>query len=178
MGFLLIIGICLVAYFALGVFYWQQGSKQEELEEQIQKTNLVVSKPLPSDQKLKAEFDEVNRFLTPLAVPVVLELIVGIAKVNGIDIDPAAGKFNIPSPRAPENRRIGENNYQVLSVHGVRVRGEPDSVTAFISDLDAGETLKIMVLKKLEVSQAELEIKAEELTRREEYLVSDNGNDG
>ncbi len=184
MGFLLVIGICLVAYFALGIFYWQQGSKQKELEEQIQKTSAVVAKPLPSDEKLRAEFDEVNRSLAPITVPDALALIVDIARVNGIDVDLAAGKFNIPSPGASGNRQIGENTYQVLPIRNIRVVGDPDSVKAFISDLDEGLTLKTMVLKKLSISRTELVIKDEEQERREEFrlvslavmeMMADNG---
>ena len=184
MGFLLIIGICLVAYFALGFFYWQQGVKQQELEEQIQQTSAVVSKPLPSDEKLREEYDAVNVALAPITIQEVLKRIVDIAQTHGIDVAPEAGKFNIPSPGAPENRKIGGDTYQVLPVRDIRVVGDPDSVVAFIADLDEGLTHKTMVLKKLSISQTELVIKAEEQTRREEFrlistavaaMMADNG---
>ncbi len=184
MGFLLVIGICLVAYFALGIFYWQQGSKQEELEEQIQKTSAVVSKPLPSDEKLRAEYDDVNSALAPITVPDALALIVDIARAYGIDVDLAADKFNIPSPKALETRQIGASTYQVLPIRDIRVVGDPDSVEAFISDLDEGLTLKTMVLKKMSIAQTGLVIKAEEQKRREEFrlislavaeMMADNG---
>ncbi|MCH8864395.1 MAG: hypothetical protein IIB13_03385 [Chloroflexi bacterium] len=184
MGFLLVVGICLVVYFALGIFYWQQGAKQKELEEQIQQTSAVVSKPLPSDEKLRAELDDVNRSLAPITLPDALALIVDIARANGIDVDLAAGKFNIPSPGASEKRQIGENTYQVLPIRGIRVVGDPDSVRAFLADLDEGLTLKTMVLKNLNIAQTELVIKPEEQKRREEFrlvswavveMMADNG---
>lgn len=184
MGFLLIIGICLVAYIALGVFYWQQNSKQTELLEQIQKTSVVVSKPLPSDAQLMAEFNEVNRSLAPISVPDALALIVDIARENGIDVSPEADKFNIPAPGSVQDRKIGENTYQVLPISNIRVIGDPDAVIAFLSDLDRGATLETMILKKVNISQAGRVIKAEEKKRREEFrlvslavleMMADNG---
>jgi hypothetical protein len=184
MAFLLIIGVCLVTYIALGIFYWQQGLKQEGLDEQIQKTSVIVSKPLAGTEKLQAEYEAVNQALAPLAVPESLKIIVGIAEDSGIDVDSTAGKINIPAPGSLEQKKIGENNYQVLSLKNIKVRGEPEYVTAFISDLDSGETMKNMVLTKFSISQTELEVKEAEKLRREEYrdvslavrtMMNDNG---
>ncbi|MEE9464756.1 MAG: hypothetical protein V3W14_04170, partial [Candidatus Neomarinimicrobiota bacterium] len=97
---------------------------------------------------------------------------------------PAAAKFNIPSPGTSEERQIGEDTYQVLPIRDIRVVGDPDSVAAFIADLDEGLTLKTMVLKNLNIAQTELVIKAEEQKRREESrlvslalaeMMADNG---
>ncbi len=184
MGFLLIIGICLVAYIALGIFYWQQNSKQAELLEQIKKTSAVVSKPLPSDAQLMAEFNQVNHSLAPVSVPDALALIVDIARENGIDVSPEADKFNIPAPGEMQNRQIGENTYQVLPINSIRVMGDPDAVMSFLSDLDGGGTLETMILRKVNISQAERVIKAEEKKQREEFrlvslavleMMADNG---
>ena len=169
MGFLILVGICLIMYISLGIIYVQQGGKQRDLEKQITQVSIIVSKPLPSDEKLKAEFDEVNLSLAPLAVKVVLDKILGIAKKSGIDVDPASGKFDIPAPGEPVERKMGEGTYQVLSLKKIRVQGDYDSVMAFISDLDSGKTLETMFLKGVNISQTEFSVKAEEQTRREEF---------
>jgi len=53
MGFVVVIGVCLIIYAGLGFVYLQQGAKQADLEEQIDKTMLIVSKPLPSIEELQ-----------------------------------------------------------------------------------------------------------------------------
>ena len=108
MGLVILVGICLIVYVALGFIYFQQGPKQKDLTQQITKTSIIVAKPLPSAAKLQAEYEAVNQALTPLPVPDVLEIIVGIARESGIDVVPGSGKFNIPAPSAPASRKIGD----------------------------------------------------------------------
>ena len=86
MAFLLILGICVVAFVALGFFYWQQGEKQIELEEQIAKTSVIVSKQLPRAEKLYAEYDDVNRYLTPLETPAAIQKVVDIAEETEVHV--------------------------------------------------------------------------------------------
>ncbi len=169
MGFLILVGVCLIIYIGLGIIYVQQGVKQKDLEKEITKVSIIVSKPMPSAEKLKAEYDEVNRSLAPLAAPVVLDIIVGIARESGIDVDPASGKFNISPPGNPATQKVGEGSYQVLALKRIQVQGDYDSVMAFISDLDSGKTLETMLLKGVNISQTELKVKAEEAARREEF---------
>ena len=169
LAFLVILGICLIIYISLGFLYLQQGAKQKTLVEQVNKTFIVVSKPLPSMEKLQAKYDEVNHSLSPLATPRALEIVVGIAKESGIDVDPASGRFNIPPPSEPEEKEMGEDTYQILHLKGIKVQGDYDSVKAFISDLDSGNTLKTMVLKRVEISQVEISFSGEEAARRAEF---------
>ena len=68
MGGLFLIGILVILCIALGALYIQQGARQKELSEQIAKVSLTVAKPLPNDEKLLAEYDEVKRSLSPLTV--------------------------------------------------------------------------------------------------------------
>ena len=168
-GFLILIGFFLIIYVALGVIYFQQGSEQKDLGKQIENIRIVVSKPLPSAEKLQAEYDEVNRSLSPLTVPAALDIIVSIARESGIDVDPVGGKFNIPPPGKPAAQKVGEGDYQILPLRSIKVRGDYDSVMAFISDLDSGKTLETMVLRGVDISQTELVVKAEEKVRREEF---------
>ena len=169
MAFLLILGICVVAYVALGFFYWQQGEKQIELEEQIAKTSAIVSKPLPSAEKLNAEYDKVNEALIPLETPEALEKVVKIAQRSGIDIDPGSTMFNIPPPSSPGEQKIGENTYQVLALRDIKVQGDHESVMAFVSDLDSGKTLQTMVLRKISITYIDISYEGEEAARREEF---------
>lgn len=168
-GFIVIIGVCLIIYIGFGFVYLQQGQKQKDLEEQIYKTMAIVSKPLPSMEELQAKYDEVNLALAPLAVPDALEIIVGIARESGIDVDPASGKLYIPPPSAPKGTKVGEGTYQVLSLQHIKVQGDHDSVMSFISDLDSGKTVETMVLKRVEVSQIEIRLQEEEAARRAEF---------
>jgi hypothetical protein len=78
---------------------------------------------------------------------------------------------------------VGEGNYQVLHLN-IRVQGEPESVMAFISDLDSGETMETLVLKKVQMSQTKIRYQGEEAERREEFrevlaavkaMMADNG---
>lgn len=182
-GVLLLIGLLLIIYVGFGFVYWQQDSQQRELKEQIAQLSLVVSKPLPSDKKLRAEYDEVNRSLSPMSAKAALEIIVGIAMESGIDVDPAGGKFGIP-PAAVRDEKVGEGNYQVLSFRNISVQADYDNVMAFISALDSGKTLKTMVLRRVATSQVEVKVIGEEGDRRAEFrnvasaviaMMTDNG---
>ncbi len=169
MGFLIVLGLCLIIYVGLGIIYVQQGPKQEDLEDQINKTLLIVNKPLPSMKELRAKHDEVNLALAPLEVPDTLKMIVSIAKESGIDVDPESGKFRIPAPSKPRTQKMGEGTYQILSFDRINAQGDYDDVMAFIADLDSGKTLETMVLKRVEVSQIEILFRDEEAERRAEF---------
>jgi hypothetical protein len=168
MGFLIVVGIFLIIYIGLGFLYFQQGAKQEDLRERINKLRIVVSKPLPPADELKAEYEEVNRSLSPLEVQAAIAVLVDIAEKSGINVDSDSGKFNVPPPGEPETREVGGGTYQVLSFESIMVWGDHDSVMAFISDLDSGKTMKTMVLKKADINWAERAVNAEEKARGEE----------
>ncbi|MFQ6121809.1 MAG: hypothetical protein ACE5LA_01945 [Dehalococcoidales bacterium] len=169
LGFLILVGVFLIIYIALGILYFQQGTKQKDLEEQINKLRIVVAKPLPSPEKLRAEYDEVNRSLSPMSVPEAIAILVGIAERSGIDVAPGSGKFSVPPPGDPKMQKVGEGNYQILPFRSVKVQGDPDSVTAFLSDLDSGKTMKTLILKKVDVSWTQIRYVGEEAARREEF---------
>jgi len=167
-GVLLLIGFFLIIYIAFGLIYWQQGSQQRKLEEQIASINIIIVKPLPSAEKLQAEYDEVNSFLAPMTDSDAIAKLVGIAKENGIDISQSADKLRVPSAK-PREEKVGEGTYQVLSFKNIYVQGGYDNVMAFISDLDSGKTLKTMVLKKVDIKQIELKTEGEEAVSKTEF---------
>ena len=169
MGFVVIIGVCLIIYAGLGFVYLQQGPKQADLEEQISKTMTIVSKPLPSMEELQAKYDGVNLALAPVTIPEALQIVVDIARDSGVDVDPGSGKFQIPPPSGPQEKKMGESNYQILSLSGIRVQGEDSSVMSFISDLDSGKTMKTLVLNKVEIKQIEIGLGEGEAARRAEF---------
>jgi len=182
-GILFVVGFVLIIFVALGFLYFQQGAEQRDLEEQIAQLTIVVTRPLPSVEKLQADYDEVNRSLTPLTVKPTLDLLLTIAEKSGIEVDPDAGKFKIP-PGSSREEEMGGGSYQVLSFKSILVQGEYDDVMAFISDLDFGKTLETMVLKKVDIKQTELKLKVGEQGRREEFrkmsfvvrdMMTDNG---
>ncbi len=169
MAFVVILGVCLIVYVGLAILYLQQGPEQKDLEEQINKTFLIVYKPLPSMDKLQAEYDEINLALTPLSVPDVLEIIVGIAEESGIDVDPANGKFHVLPPAKPQKKKMAVGTYEIISFQNIKVQGDYNNVMAFISDLDSGKTKQTMVLKRVRISQVEIRFGDEEADRRTEF---------
>ncbi len=167
-GFLVLSGFFVIVYIALGVLYLQQGMQQKELDKQIAKISVIVAKSLPSDEKLRAEYDEVNRSLSPMTDSAAIAVIVGIADKSGIDIDAGSGKFRVPSAKFGEVK-MGEVTYQLLSFSSISVQGDHENVMAFISDLDSGETLKTMVLKRVATAPVEVMFTGEEGARRAEF---------
>ncbi|MFC1968729.1 hypothetical protein ACFLVX_05045 [Chloroflexota bacterium] len=170
-GVLVFVGLVVIVYISLGLFYVQQGAKQKRLEEQINKINLVVARPLPSNEKLQADYEEAKLSTSPLSLQEALEIIVGIAEESGIDVAPGAEKLRIPSVSATAIRKekIGAGTYQVLSFTNITVRGDYESVMAFVAALDSGETLKTMVLRRSAISEVEIVYEGEEMVRRNEY---------
>ena len=169
MGLVILIGICLIIYVALGFIYFQQEPKQKDLTTQITKTSIIIAKPLPGAEKLQAEYEAVNEKLAPLPVPEVLEIIVGIARESGIDVNPDGGKFNIPPPGSFTSRQIGGDSYQVLSIGGIRAQSDYEDIRAFIADLDSGKTLETLALKRVSYSWTEVSYEGEEADRRAEF---------
>ncbi len=168
-GALFLIGLLLIIYVAVGLLYWQQGAKQAELETQITNLSLIVAKPLAGKEQLEADYEAVNLTLTPITKSDAIAMLVDIARENGIDVDPASNKFNIPSASATAKEgKVGGGTYQILSFTNIRVQGDYDKVMAFISDLDSGKTLETMVLTKVDISRTEITYVAEEAARRAE----------
>ncbi len=169
MGFLVVLGVCVIIYIGLGFVYMQQGPKQKELEEKIMKTLVVVNKPLPSMEELQSKYDAVNAALEPMETPQALAAIVDIARQNGIDVTPESGKFHISPPGSPSARKMGERTYHVLSFSDVRAQADFDTMMNFISDLDTGKTVETMILKNVELSWVQLQLEEEEAMRRAEF---------
>ena len=87
-----------------------------------------------------------------IAASDVIVIILNLAREHGIDVSPDGEKFSIPSPGTPVTQKVGDGEYQVLAISGIRVEGEYSSVVGFISDLGSGKELKNMVLKKLDTT--------------------------
>lgn len=169
MGFLVVLGVCVIIYVGLGFVYFQQVPRQKDLEEQVRKTMLVVNKPLPSMEKLQARYDAVNAALEPMETPEALAVLVDIAKGSGIDVNPESGQLNIGAPGAPEGRKLPGGTYQVLNISSIQARGDFDTVMEFISNLDAGKTLETMVLKRVALDWVQVQLEEDEKVRRAEF---------
>ena len=172
-GVLLFIGFLLIIYIAFGFVYWQQSSQQKDLEEQNAKISLIVAKPLGGKEKLQAEYREVNSALASVTDDAeAIEILVGIAEKSGIDTD--NDNLIVPSAAVREEK-VGGGTYRVFSFKNVSVQGSYDSVMAFISDLDLGETpeTKTMVLKRVTINQIEIKGEGEEETRTEAKATLD-----
>ncbi len=171
-GVLLLIGFFLIIYIAFGFVYWQQGSQQKELEEQSAKISLIVARPLPSEEKLRAEYDEANLSLAPMTDSDAIAILVGIAEKSGIDTSPDSGKLVVPSAQVGEEK-VGGGTYQVFSFKNISVQGDYSNVIAFISDLDSGETRETIALKKVTIGQIEVKGEGEGETKTETKATLD-----
>ncbi len=171
-GVLLLIGFFLIIYIAFGFVYWQQGSQQRDLEEQVAQISGIVDKKLRNKEELQAEYDDVNSALIPITTSDAIEKLVGIAEKSGINTDPDSDRLIIPSAAVREEK-VGGGNYQVLSFKNISVRGNYGSVMAFISDLDSGETLETMVLKRVTINRVEVTGEGEGGTRTETKATLD-----
>ena len=169
MGFMVILGVCVIIYIGLGFVYMQQEPKQKNLGEQIRKTMLVVNKPLPSIEELQAEYDAVNKALEPMETPQTLDVIVDIAGKSGIDVNPENDKLRISAPGKSQKKKMGEGTYHVLSFGDIKVQGDFDAVMNFISDLDAGNTLETMILRGVNLGWVQVGLSEEEVIRRAKF---------
>ena len=168
-GLVLIVGILLIVYVAIGIVFIQQGPRQRDLAIQINKLNELLSRPLPSAEKLQARYDKVKLALHPSEVPAVLDIIVGFARESGIDVTPDTNRLNIPPPNLIDEQKVGKGIYQVLRFSGIRVQGENDSVMSFIAKFDSGEKRGNFVLVSVSLSETAIPYTGEEETRRKEY---------
>ncbi|HUV75398.1 MAG TPA: hypothetical protein VMW00_01960 [Dehalococcoidales bacterium] len=168
---LFLFGFFLILYTAMGILYFRQNSRQDELQERISGIMGVVSRPLPSVEKLQAEYDAVNQALVPFAAEEVLDIIVKIAEESGVDVDPASGEFTIPALTPAQTKKMGEGNYQVLAISNIRAQGDYDNVMAFVTKIDSNEILKTMALKSAHISQFAFAGTSEEKARQEEFYT-------
>ena len=182
-GVLLIMGFIVIIYIALGLVYFQQNSKQKELDRQILQLDTVLARPLGSAEEVQQKYDEVNRLLAPMSDSDAIAMLVSIAEQSGIDISDESGKLRIPSA-AFSQEKIGGNTYQLMCFRNVYVQGSYDNVMAFISNLDSGATKETMVLKRVSTSKVEFTFTGVEGDRRAEFrnvasavldMMNDNG---
>jgi len=168
-GFMVILGVCVIIYVGLGIVYMQQGPKQKDLEDQNRKTMLVVNRPLPSMEELQAKYDVVNAALAPVEAPVALQTIVDIARESGIDVNPASGRLDITPPGSPTAKEMAAGTYSILALDNIRAQGDFETMMKFISNLDAGSTLETMILKQVELSWVQVSLEEGEVARRAEF---------
>ena len=176
-GILLFIGFLLIIYIAFGFIYWQQISKQGELEEQVTNISLIVAKKLPDKEELQAEHDAVNLSLAPMTASDAIAIIVGIAEKSGIDVAPASDKLIVPSAAVREEQ-VGGGTYQVFFFKNISVQGDYDTVMAFISDLDSGTTQETLVLTRITINQTEVTVEGEEAIEGEETTEDEEATEG
>jgi len=167
-GVLFLIGLLLIMYIAFGFVYFQQGTQQKEFEEQITKLNAIVARKLPSSEELQAQYDEVNSSLAPMSDSAAIARLVSIAEESGIDVGEESGKFRVPSAAYSQVQK-GGGTYQLTSFKNIRVQGDYDNIQAFLSDLDSGRTLEIMVLTRVVLSEIEVVYTGTDAARRAEF---------
>jgi hypothetical protein len=174
LGFIVLVGFIAIGYISLALVYWQQTNQQNTLDKNILQQSVVLSKPLPSGDQLKADYNKVSDNSSYLASitngKAAFAKIVEIATKNGINSDAAAGRLNIPG-LSVSNVSIGGSTFGVLSFRGIRVQADNASVMAFLSDIDLGKTLETMVLKRVSISYVKVPFTPEEVAQRAEYVA-------
>ncbi|MFC2004000.1 hypothetical protein ACFLUK_00425, partial [Chloroflexota bacterium] len=168
-GVLILIGLILIIYIALGFVYLQQAPQQSEVKQETSKLSAILARSLPNGEELKAEYEDVNQALAPMADSAdYIAMLVRIARESGIDTNPDTGKFTVP-PVTFSQVKMGGNTYQLISFKGIHVQGDYNDVMAFTSDLDSGEfmldsdniTRKTMVLTRVSTSEVNTEASGE-----------------
>jgi hypothetical protein len=167
-GFIILCGLLAIIYGTLGFIYVQQGIKQKIQNEQISQITTVVSKPLSSIAELKEEYNNILEKLAPVDNKRAIEILVGIAEKYGIDTTEGTGNFIVPSSILT-TEKIGSSNYRVLVFSNVLVQGSYDDVSAFITDIDSGNTSSNIILTRMIVTESTTTAAGEEAARREEF---------
>jgi hypothetical protein len=158
----------LLIYIALGFFYFQQGTKQRDLQAQIVKLGAIIAKPLSSREELQAQYNNVTSNLTPMTDKDYIATLVNLAEKSGIDVTEKSKKFLVP-PATYSNTKVGGDTYQLISFKKIYVQGDYDSIMNFISRLDSGAALKTMVLKEVVFTQQIVQVGAAEKERSAEF---------
>ena len=153
-GFVVLLGLVLIIYVAFGILYLQQGPKQREFAAQIARLEIVTNKPLPSIDKLRAEYKSVTDTLTIMPLSEIFDRIVGAAQDSGIDIAPAASRFSIPPPGRTTKVKVGSSQYQVLPFKGIVVQGTTSQVLDFVNRMDSGAVLSTLVVRRVAIQTA------------------------
>ncbi|MEE8412968.1 MAG: hypothetical protein V3R96_00285 [Dehalococcoidales bacterium] len=166
--FLFIVGLILIIYISLGFLYLQQGPQQRDYENKITTLSAIVANPLPSNEKLEADYAAVIQALAPITPSEAIEMLVSLAEENGLNIDKNTGKFRVPTASISKIS-LGENTYELISFGGIQAQGDYDNIMAFVSALDSGTRLETMVLTRVTTREVEVTVTGEEGNRREEF---------
>ena len=150
MGVLVFVGFLAIVYAGLIIVFLQQDAKQADLQDQIDRTTLIIDKPMSDSSELEAGYDKIQELLVPLTRDEAIALLVEIAEGHGIDADQEAGKLVIP-PASITIRPSNTGGYQVMSFGEIRVLGSHANIMALINDLDAGATKETIVLTSVDI---------------------------
>ncbi|MDP2731260.1 MAG: hypothetical protein Q8O55_12400 [Dehalococcoidales bacterium] len=101
-----------------------------------------------------------NLALAPMTASAAIAMLVDIAGESGIDVSVESGKLKVPSASFSQ-AKVGGGTFQLISFRNIHVQGDYNKVMAFISNLDSGATLENMVLKKVSISEVEVDGKIE-----------------
>jgi hypothetical protein len=153
--FLVLIGLVVIIYVALGFLFIQQGPIRDNLAQQITQIETVVNKPLASIEKLRTDNARINETLALVSSQVILDKVTATARESGINIEPAAGYFTFPAAGSPRTLKVGTRNYRVIAFSGITVKGEYNQVMGFIKRLDSGQVLPNLVLKMVSIEDVE-----------------------
>jgi len=165
---LVLAGIILIVYIALGFLYFQQGIREKDAQRQIDQIRPVLAKPAPSDAALNAEYEAIIQALTPISDGEAIRLLVNMASEYGINIKEDAGKFRVPAAKYG-TEKVGQETYDVMYFQGVFIQGAHSDVMDFLSAIQNGTYLKTMVLRTVSISALDVNFSGEEGERRAEF---------
>jgi len=168
---LILVGLFVILCIGFGIVYFQQTNSQKELRNEIDQISLVVSKSIPNIESLGAEYENTNKALAPLDTETILQTIVSLAEDCGIDTSPESSMFTISPIVASFPQQVGNGQYQVTRVSGIRAQGEYASVISFVSAIDAGKLGSNTVLKSVDIGYVERNPSGGRVTKGEIVII-------
>src|SRR4030042_3105299 len=112
LAMLVLAGFFVIIYAALGVVYFQQHQRQNDLTTQINRAEQSLA--LPVDEVSEADYQKALQSIpTQLKTKDVISKILKVAEENGFDVSDISKDITIISDKIV-TEKVGENNYRVL----------------------------------------------------------------
>ncbi|MFC2058870.1 hypothetical protein ACFLTS_04415 [Chloroflexota bacterium] len=133
----IVIGLFLIIYVAIGIRYYQQGSEQTELEDEIFQVSRIAIQSKESAKELEDKVELIRSIIpaSDLKETDVYQLILTIAEQAGVLPDGDV-KINF---RTEGQKKIGSGTYKTLSF-SLTANGSYNAIRQFVEVLDHEST--------------------------------------
>ncbi|MFC1994119.1 hypothetical protein ACFLVI_02530 [Chloroflexota bacterium] len=145
-----VIGLFILIYATIGIRYFQQGSEQSKLREEIVRVSRIASQAAQSAQEVEDQV-QIIRSIIPsadLKETDVYQIILGVAEQTGVQV--------VINFKSEGQKKVLNTLYKTLSF-SVKVSGSYGEVREFIELLDQEPIeLETLVLNKEQIKRATL----------------------